>query len=117
MHIFLKILEQCMNLKIYLNQLQDMNLNYYLKMKPVFLYNLYYYYGDSSAYSVELDHTVYVCTYLCDKLGKKDTENAIYLKEILAQFEQVDFSDNVTAIVNGKKTVQQVLTEGVCDLV
>lgn len=80
-------------------------------------YNLYYYYGDSSAYSVELDHTVYVCTYLCDKLGKRDTENAIYLKEILAQFEGVDFSDEVASIISGEKTVQQVLTEGVCDLV
>ena len=80
-------------------------------------YNLYYYYGDSTAYSVELDNTVYVCTYLCDKFGKKDTENAIYIKEILSQYEQVEFSDEVSSIISGEKTVQEVLSEGVHDLV
>ncbi len=80
-------------------------------------YNLYYYYGDSTAYTVELDNTVYVCTYLCDKFGKKDTENAIYIKEILSQYEQVEFSDEVNSIISGEKTVAEVLSEGVHDLV
>lgn len=80
-------------------------------------YNLYYYYGDSTAYTVELDNTVYVCTYLCDKFGKKDTENAVYIKEILSQYEQVEFSDEVNSIISGEKTVQEVLSEGVHDLV
>lgn len=80
-------------------------------------YNLYYYYGDSTAYTVEIDNTFYVCTYLCDKLGKKDTENAIYIKEILSQYEQVEFSDEVNSIISGEKTVQEVLSEGVHDLV
>ncbi len=80
-------------------------------------YNLYYYYGDSSAFTVELDHTVYVCAYLCDKFGTKSTENAIYLSEILTQYAGVEFSNQVNSIINGEKTVQEVLSEGVRDLV
>lgn len=80
-------------------------------------YNLYYYYNDSSAFTVELDHTVYVCAYLCDKFGEKSTENAVYISEILTQYAGVEFSDKVTAIINGEKTVQEVLSEGACDLV
>ncbi len=80
-------------------------------------YNLYYYYGDSSAYTVELDNTVYICAYLCDKLGAMSSENAIYITDILASYEGVELSDKLTQIVNGEKTVQEVLTEGGCDLV
>ncbi len=80
-------------------------------------YNLYYYYGDSSAYTVELDNTVYICAYLCNKFGAMSSENAIYITDILASYEGVELSDKLTQIVNGEKTVQEVLTEGGCDLV
>lgn len=80
-------------------------------------YNLYYYYGDSSAYTVELDNTVYICAYLCNQLGTMSSENAIYITDILASYKDVELSDKLTQIVNGEKTVQEVLTEGGCDLV
>ncbi len=80
-------------------------------------YNLYVYYGDTSAYSVELDHTIYVCAYLCEKYGTMETENAVYISEILSQYQQVEFSDEVNSIISGEKTVEEVLTEGVRDLV
>lgn len=80
-------------------------------------YNRYYYYGDSNAYTVELDNTVYICAYLCDKLGEMTSENAIYITDILASYEGVELSDKLNSIVNGEKTVQEVLSEGERDLV
>lgn len=80
-------------------------------------YNRYYYYGDSNAYTVELDNTVYICAYLCNELGEMTSENAIYITEILSSYEGVELSDKLNSIVKGEKTVQEVLTEGECDLV
>lgn len=80
-------------------------------------YNRYYYYGDSSAYTVELDNTVYICAYLCNKLGEMTSQNAIYVTDILASYEGVELSDKLNSIISGEKTVQEVLKEGECDLV
>lgn len=80
-------------------------------------YNRYYYYGDSNAYTVELDNTVYICAYLCNKLGEMTTENAVYITDILSSYEGIELSDQLNSIISGEKTVQEVLTEGECDLV
>lgn len=80
-------------------------------------YNRYYYYGDSNAYTVELDNTVYICSYLCNKLGEMTTENAIYITDVLASYEGVELSDKLNSIISGERTVQEILTEGECDLV
>lgn len=80
-------------------------------------YNRYYYYGDSSAYTVELDNTVYICAYLGKNFGEMTSEYAIYVNEILDSYEGVELSDKLNSIISGEKTVQQVLTEGECDLI
>lgn len=80
-------------------------------------YNRYYYYGDSNAYTVELDNTVYICSYLCNELGEMTSENAIYITDVLSSYEGVELSDKLNSIISGEKTVQEVLTEGECDLV
>jgi hypothetical protein len=58
-----------------------------------------------------------VSAYLCDKFGEKNTENAAYISEIISQYGEIQFSEEVESILNGEKTVQEVLSEGVHDLV
>ena len=72
--------------------------------------------GDSSAYTPQLNSTLYLCTYLCKESGKKDTENAQYIDDILASFSEEDLTEQVKSIIGGEKTVEEVLTEGGCDL-
>lgn len=79
-------------------------------------YYLYAYMGDSSAYTPQLNSTLYLCTYLCKESGKKDTENAQYIDDILASFSEEDLTEQVKSIIGGEKTVEEVLTEGGCDL-
>lgn len=79
-------------------------------------YYLYAYMGDSSAYTPQLNSTLYLCTYLCKEKGKKDTENASYIDDILASFSDEDLTEQVKWIISGEKTVEEVLTEGACDL-
>ncbi len=79
-------------------------------------YYLYAYMGDSSAYTPQLNNTLYLCTYLAKTLGSGETENAKYFDDILASFDEVDLSQEVEWVVNGEKTVAEVLTEGACDL-
>ena len=45
------------------------------------------------------------------------SEYAIYVNEILDSYEGVELSDKLNSIISGEKTVQQVLTEGECDLI
>lgn len=79
-------------------------------------YMLYAYMGDSSAYTPQLNNTLYLCSVLCRDKGKGTSENAIYIEEILSYYAEEDLSEQVLSVVNGEKTVEQVLTEGVCDL-
>ncbi len=79
-------------------------------------YYLYYYMGDSSSYTPELNNTLYLCTYLCKELGNATSDNAAYIDEILNSFSETDLSEQVISVTKGEKTVKQVLTEGVCDL-
>ncbi len=79
-------------------------------------YYLYAYMGDSSAYTPQLNNTLYLCTYLAKQQGTMTSENSVYIEEILASFAEEDLSPEVVAIVEGEKTVNEVLTEGACDL-
>lgn len=79
-------------------------------------YMLYAYMGDSSAYTPQLNNTLYLCSVLCRDKGTGTSENAIYIEEILTYYSEDELSEQVLSIINGEKTVEQVLTEGVCDL-
>lgn len=79
-------------------------------------YYLYAYLGDSSAYTAELNNTLYLCTYLAKTLGSGETENAVYFDDILSSFSEEDLSKEVKAVISGEKTVEEVLTKGACDL-
>lgn len=79
-------------------------------------YYLYAYMGDSSAYTPQLNNTLYLCTYLAKTFGTSSSENAVYFEDILDSFSEEDLSEQVLSVVNGEKTVAEVLSEGVCDL-
>lgn len=79
-------------------------------------YYLYAYMGDSSAYTAELNNTLYLCTYLAKTFGSGETENAAYFDDILGSFSEEDLSKDVKAVISGEKTVEEVLTKGACDL-
>ncbi len=79
-------------------------------------YYLYAYMGDSSSYTVELNNTLYLCTYLAKTLGSGETENATYFDDILGSYNEEDLSDEVKSIISGEKTVEEVLTKGACDV-
>ncbi len=79
-------------------------------------YYLYAYMGDSSAYTPQLNNTLYLCTYLAKQKGSSATDNSAYIDEILDSFDEEDLSRETLSIVKGEKTVEEVLTEGACDL-
>lgn len=79
-------------------------------------YMLYAYMGDSSAYTPQLNNTLYLCSVLCRDKGTGASENAIYIEEILSYYSEEELSEQVLSVISGEKTVEQVLTEGVCDL-
>ena len=79
-------------------------------------YYLYAYMGDGSAYTAELNNSLYLCTYLAKTLGNGESENAGYFDDILASFENTELSAEVKAIISGEKTVEEVLTKGACDV-
>lgn len=79
-------------------------------------YYLYAYMGDSSAYTPQLNNTLYLCTYLAKQKGSQVTDNSAYIDEILDSFAEEDLSPETLSVVKGEKTVEEVLTEGACDL-
>ncbi len=74
------------------------------------------YYMDNSAFTPQLDNTVYLCASLCKKHGLKDSENAVYLDQIIEYYKDFVPSKQVSEVLDGEKTAKEVLTEGVCDL-
>lgn len=80
-------------------------------------YQIYSYSGDSSAYTQELNNTVYLCAWLCREKGNKDTDNADYLDDIIDSFSDAELSESVIQIREGKITLEEVLLKGECDLV
>lgn len=74
------------------------------------------YYMDSSGYTPQLDNTIYLCANLCKNNNLTDSENAVYIDQILEYYQTFEPSKQVSQILSGEKTVEEVLTEGVCDL-
>lgn len=74
------------------------------------------YYMDNSGYTPQLDNTVYLCASICKKNNLTGTTNAVYIDQIIEYYSSFDPSNQVAAIMNGEKTIEEVLTEGVCDL-
>ena len=81
-------------------------------------YYLASYYGETDYYSSDmLMSTVYLSAKLCDKYGKKNTENAEHLEEVIDSFETITWSKDITDIIEGKADVKDYLTKGVCDFI
>lgn len=80
-------------------------------------YQIYAYSGDSSAYTSELNNTVYLCAWLCNEYGDKDSDNALYLEDIIGSFSDSELSEKVISIKNGELSLEEALTKGECDLV
>ncbi len=77
-----------------------------------------YYYGDISAYTPELDETSYLVASLCKEKGViKDADKLEKLNQMMDSIEGVTAGEKTEDILSGKVTVEQVLTEGVCDLI
>lgn len=80
-------------------------------------YYMYYYTQDASTLD---DPKFYGAVYLTAKLlsesDQMTDEMAEDVEGALASFEPGTLPENVEAIVNGEKTIEQVLTEGECDL-
>ncbi len=74
------------------------------------------YYMDSSGFTPQLDNTVYLCANICKMNGITSGENATYIDQIVDYYKDFSPSNQVTSVIKGEKTAQQVLTEGVCDL-
>lgn len=74
------------------------------------------YYMDSSGFTPQLDNTIYLCAMLCKNNNLMESENAIYIDQIIEYYASFEPSKQVSAILSGEKTVNEVLTEGVCDL-
>ena len=74
------------------------------------------YYMDSIGYTPQLDNTIYLCATLCKQNNLMQSTNAVYIDEIITYYESFEPSEQVSAILSGEKTIEQVLTEGVCDL-
>lgn len=84
-------------------------------------YNYAYYIYQSTYDTSTLDdpafyNTLYLSAYLLKNSDKMDEEYSEDIEEILGQFEENVLEDVTKEIMNGKKNVTQVLTEGECDL-
>lgn len=80
-------------------------------------YYMYYYTQDASTLD---DPKFYGAVYLTAKLLSESDQMTEEIAEevagVLETFKEGTLPDNVEAIVNGEKTIEQVLTEGECDL-
>lgn len=74
------------------------------------------YYMDSSGFTPQLDNTIYLCATLCKQNNLTGTTSAAYIDEIISYYSTFEPSKQVSQILSGEKTIEQVLTEGVCDL-
>ena len=48
--------------------------------------------------------------------GITSGENAAYIDQIVDYYKDFTPSNQVNSVINGEKTAEQVLSEGVCDL-
>ncbi len=74
------------------------------------------YYMDSSSFTPQLEATLYLCTMLCKNNNITSSENASYIDQVVEYYGEYEPTAQTSAILDGTKTPEQVLTEGVCDL-
>lgn len=74
------------------------------------------YYMDSSGFTPQLDNTVFLCANICKNQGLTDSENAVYIDQIIDYYKDFVPSVQTSSVLNGEKTASQILSEGVCDL-
>ncbi len=75
------------------------------------------YYQDESSLTTQLYNTLYLCAYLESEFGSMSAENTAEIGEILNSLEVFAETESVADVISGKKTVEQVLTEGEFDLI
>ncbi len=75
------------------------------------------YYQDESSLTTQLYNTLYLCAYLEFEKGTMTTANASEISQILDDLADFVDTQSVLDIINGDKTIEQVLTEGEFDLV
>ncbi len=75
------------------------------------------YYQDESSLTSQLYNTLYLCAYLESEKGTMNTDNASEIAQILDDLKDVVDTQSVLDIINGKKTPEQILTEGEFDLI
>lgn len=85
---------------------------YAAEERAYYLYSM----GDSSGYTDELINTVYICTSLAKKYGTGESENGGNIDSLLESYSQEEVSETAKNIVDGKITVEEIFTKGVCDL-
>ena len=78
---------------------------------------IYQYYQDGSSITDQLLNTVYLCAYLESEFGSMTAENTADIGKLLIDLSQFAETECVADIISGKKTVEQVLTEGEFDLI
>lgn len=81
--------------------------------------NAYYlaYMGDSEAYNdIGLISTVYLSAYMYQASGEVADDDASMVETILSSIDDLSVSEVTFDIINGEKTINEVLTEGACDL-
>lgn len=75
------------------------------------------YYQDESSLTNQLYNTLYLCAHLEMEKGSMTTENAAEVSRILDELKDFVDNESVLSVINGEKTLEQVLTEGEFDLV
>lgn len=75
------------------------------------------YYQDDSSLTNQLYNTLYLCAYLESEKGSMNTDNVAEISNIINDLKDYITAETVLDIINGKKTIEQVLTEGEYDLV
>lgn len=75
------------------------------------------YYQDESSLTNQLYNTLYLCAHLNSEKGNMNTENAEEISQIMDDLNDFIDTESVLDVINGKKTVEQVLTEGEFDLI
>lgn len=75
------------------------------------------YYQDDSSLTNQLYNTLYLCAYLESEKGSMNTDNAAEISNIISDLKDFVDAESVLDVINGTKTIEQVLTEGEYDLV
>ncbi len=75
------------------------------------------YYQDESSLTTQLYNTLYLCAHLESEKGSMNSNNASEITQILDDLKEFVDSQSVLDIINGKKTPEQILTEGEFDLI